>query len=71
MQVFVITPNRPWCGGVVLIAARDSEEAIKVFCKKDYNEDIYDDNSCECNIKVGLDYDTDKPQIIGNYLYLD
>lgn len=71
MQVFVITPNVSYGGGVVLIAARDSEEAIKVFCKKDYNEYIYQDYNCECRIKVGLDYETDKPQIIGNYLYVE
>lgn len=71
MQVFIITPNVSYGGGIVLIAARDSEEAIKIFCEEEYNEDIYQDCVCECRIKVGLDYNTNKPQIIGNYLYLE
>lgn len=71
MQVFIITPNVSHCGGVVLIAARDSEEAIKVFCEEEYNEVIYQDYHCECRIKVNLNYNTNKPQIIGNYLHLE
>lgn len=64
MQVFKIEPTVPYTGGVCLVAAKDTEEAIKVFCDKGYGEYEYDKYKCTCNITVGLNYDTKTPCII-------
>ena len=64
MQVFKILPTLIYTYGVALVAARDSEEAIKIYCSTEFREDLYDDCVCTCNIIVGLDYNTDKPVLI-------
>ena len=64
MQVFKILPTLIYTYGVALVAARDSEEAIKAYCSTEFREDLYDDCVCTCNIIVGLDYNTDKPVLI-------
>ena len=64
MQVFKIEPTASYTHGAALIAARDSKEAIKVYCDTEFREYIYDDYCCECNIIVGLDYKTDSPVLI-------
>lgn len=64
MQVFTIVPLAPYTYGVALVAARNSKEAIKIYCSTEFREDLYDDCGCTCNIIVGLDYNTDKPVLI-------
>lgn len=64
MQVFTIVPLAPYTYGIALVAARDSEEAIKTYCSTEFREDSYIVYSCVCNIIVGLDYNTDKPVLI-------
>lgn len=64
MQVFKIEPRAPYTYGAAIIAARDSEEAIKTYCATEFREYKYDEFVCECNIIVGLDYQTNNPALI-------
>ena len=64
MQVFKITPTTPYTYGAAIVAARDSEEAIKVYCATEFKEYMYDEYGCTCNIIVGLDYETNSPTLI-------
>ena len=64
MQVFKITPTTSYTYGIAIIAARDSDEAIKVYCSDEFREYMYDKYGCTCNIIVGLDYETDSPALI-------
>ena len=64
MQVFKIEPRAPYTYGAAIVAARDSEEAIKVYCATEFREYMYDEYGCECNIVVGLDYQTHNPVLI-------
>ena len=64
MQVFKIEPTDSYTYGAAIVAARDSEEAIKVYCNTEFREYIYDDYECTCNIIVGLDYETNSPTLI-------
>ena len=64
MQVFKIEPTIPYTYGAAIVAARDSEEAIKVYCATEFREYMYDECKCTCNIIVGLDYETNKPTLI-------
>ena len=64
MQVFKIEPRAPYTYGAAIIAARDSEEAIKIYCATEFREYIYDEYGCTCNIIVGLDYETNSPTLI-------
>ena len=64
MQVFKIEPTVPYSYGAAIVAARDSEEAIKVYCATEFREYMYDECKCTCNIIVGLDYETNKPTLI-------
>ena len=66
MQVFKIEPTASYTYGIALVAARDSEEAIKIYCSDKFRDYIYDDLICECNIIVGLDYETNIPMLICN-----
>ena len=36
MQVFKIEPTTPYTHGAAIVAARDSEEAIKVYCDTEF-----------------------------------
>ena len=64
MQVFKIEPNAPYTYGAAIVAARDSEEAIKVYCATEFREYMYDEYGCTCNIIVDLDYKTNTPTLI-------
>lgn len=64
MQVFKIEPTIPYAYGAAIVAARDSEEAIKVYCATEFRDYMYDECKCTCNIIVGLDYETNKPTLI-------
>ena len=64
MQVFKIEPTTIYSYGIALVAARDSEEAIKVYCATEFRNDGFNDLACECNIIVGLDYETNSPALI-------
>lgn len=64
MQVFKIEPTASYSYGIALVAARDSEEAIKIYCSHEFREYIYDNLVCECNIILGLDYETNIPILI-------
>ena len=64
MQVFKIEPRAPYTYGAAIVAARDSEEALKVYCATEFREYIYDEYGCTCNIIVGLDYDCSEPTVI-------
>ena len=64
MQVFKIEPTIPYTYGAAIIAARDSEEAIKVYCATEFREYMYDYCECTYNIIVGLDYETNSPTLI-------
>ena len=64
MQVFKIEPTIHYTYGAAIVAARDSEEAIKVYCADDFGKWEYDYYECICNIIVGLDYQTNSPTLI-------
>ena len=64
MQVFKIEPTIAYTHGAAIVAARDSEEAINTYCTTEFRNYIYDDLICECNIIVGLDYETNSPALI-------
>ena len=64
MQVFKIEPTIPYSYGAAIIAARDSEEAIKVYCATEFSEYTDDNDCCTCNIIVGLNYETNNPTLI-------
>ena len=64
MQVFKIEPTTIYSYGIAIVAARDSEEAIKVYCATEFRDYMYDECKCTCNIIVGLDYETNKPTLI-------
>ena len=64
MQVFKIEPTTIYSYGIALVAARDSEEAIKVYCATEFRNYNYDELECTCNIIVGLDYETNSPTLI-------
>ena len=64
MQVFRIEPTARYTYGIAIVAARDSEEAIKIYCSDEFRDYKYDDFECKCNIVVGLDYQTDSPALI-------
>ena len=64
MQVFKIEPTIPYSYGAAIVAARDSEEAIKTYCATEFRNEGYTDLCCTCNIIVGLDYETNSPMLI-------
>ena len=64
MQVFKIEPTIPYTYGAAIIAARDSEEAIKVYCSDEFSKWTYNYYKCKCNIVVDLDYETNSPTFI-------
>ena len=64
MQVFKIEPTTAYSYGAAIVAARDSEEAIKIYCSTEFRNYIYDECECTCNIIVGLDYETHNPTLI-------
>ena len=64
MQVFKIEPTIPYSYGAAIVAARDSEEAIKVYCATEFRDYMYDECKCTCNIIFGLDYETNSPMLI-------
>ena len=45
-----IEPTIPYSYGAAIVAARDSEEAIKVYRATDFREWEYDYYECTCNI---------------------
>ena len=71
MQVYRIEPHVIYCRGSALIAAKSTDEAIKLFCDDEYRSYIYDEYNCTCNIVVGLDYDTTVPHVIFNDIYIE
>ena len=64
MQVFKIEPTTIYSYGIALVAARDSEEAIKIYCSDEFRDYMYDEYGCTCNIIIGLDYETNSPTLI-------
>ena len=64
MQVFKIEPTSIYGYGIALVAARNTEEAIKTYCATELGNYAYDDCECTCNIVVGLDYETNIPILI-------
>lgn len=65
MQVYKITPTANYSYGCAIVAANNREEAIKIFKEyDDFNDVLYDDSKCVCNIIDKLDYDCSKPTII-------
>ena len=64
MQVFKIEPTIPYSYGAAIVAARDSEEAIKTYCATEFRDYMYNECKCTCNIIVGLDYETNNPTLI-------
>lgn len=65
MQVYKITPTTEYSYGCAIVAANNREEAIKTFKGlNSYNEFLYDNSKCVCNIIDKLDYDCSKPTII-------
>ena len=64
MQVFKIEPTSIYSYGIALVAARNTEEAIKTYCDTEFGNYAYDDFGCTCNIVIGLDYKTNSPALI-------
>ena len=71
MQVFKIEPTISYTYGVALVAARDSEEAIKTYCSTEFRDYKYDTFGCICNIIVDLDYKTNSPVLIFDKIDLE
>lgn len=71
MQVYRIEPRVLYGGGSALVAAKSTEEAIKVFCSDEYRTYTYEEHNCTCNIIVGLDYDTTVPHVMFNDIYIE
>lgn len=69
MYCYKIKPNSSGSGGCALIAAHNTDEAIKTFCKDDYNDWEYDLLNCTCNVVNGLHYDSETSKIIFNHIY--
>lgn len=64
MQVFKIEPRAPYTYGASIVAARNSEEAIKIYCSDEFRNYKYDEFGCICNIIIDLDYETNNPVLI-------
>ena len=65
MQVYKITPTTEYSYGCAIVAANNREEAIKTFRNSDdFNDMLYDDTKCVCNIIDKLNYDCSEPTII-------
>lgn len=65
MQVYKITPTTEYSYGCAIVAANNREEAIKTFRNSDdFNDMLYDDTKCVCNIIDNLDYDCSEPTVI-------
>lgn len=65
MQVFKIIPNHRYFYGCAIIAANNREEAIEVFKDSDeFNDSLYSEGRCTCDIIDKLDYDCSKPTVI-------
>ena len=65
MKVYKITPRTNYSYGCAIVAANNREEAIKVFKDSDeFNDLLYDDTNCVCNIIDKLDYDCSEPTVI-------
>lgn len=71
MYCFKIEPTVVYSGGCAIVAANTTDEAIKEYCKSEYNNYIYDEYNCTCNIVQGLEYDTDVPKVIINNIYIE
>ena len=71
MEVFRIAPTAMYCGGAAYVAANNVEEAIKTFCEDDYRKFEYEEGNCTCNHVDNMSYNTDKPIVIFNDLYLE
>ena len=64
MQVFKIEPTSIYSYGIALVAARNTEEAIKTYCATEFGTYAYNDCGCTCDIIVGLNYETNIPILI-------
>lgn len=71
MDVYRISPTKPWCGGAAYVAAKTTEEAINTFCENNYRKFEYEEGACECNHIANMSYDIDKPFVIFDDLYLE
>ena len=71
MYCFKIEPTVNYSGGCAIVAAHTPDEAIKEYCKSEYNDWIYDEHDCTCNIVQGLEYDTDTPKVVINEIYIE
>ena len=65
MQVYKITPTTEYSYGCAIVAANHSEDAIKAFKDfAEFNDMLYDDTNCVCNIIDKLTYDCSEPTVI-------
>ena len=65
MQVYKIIPTTAYSYGCAIVAANNREEAIKTFKDSDeFNDVLYDDTNCICNIIDKLDYDCSEATVI-------
>lgn len=65
MQVYKIIPTTDYSYGCAIVAANNKEEAIKTFKDfDDFNDVLYDDSKCVCNIIDKLDYNCSEPTVI-------
>ena len=71
MDVFRIAPTIAFGGGAAYVAAKNTEEAIKTFCKTDYRKFEYEEGNCTCNYVANMHYDIDKPFVIFDDIYLE
>lgn len=71
MKVFRITPTAAYCGGAAYVAAKNTEEAINVFCELDYRKFEYEEGKCTCNYVANMTYSIDTPFVIFDDLYLE
>lgn len=69
MYCYKIEPHNGYSGGCAIVAAHNVDEAIKTFCKDEYNDYEYDMFHCTCNVVNGLHYDSETPKIVFNHIY--
>lgn len=70
MYCFKIEPNVGYSGGCAIVAAPTLNEAVKEYCKSEYNAWTYDEYKCTCNIVKDLEYNTDIPKVIIDKIYI-
>lgn len=69
MNVYKIIPNGNYVLGVALVAAYDEEQAINTFINSgEYQEFEYEEYNCDCALIHNLEYKSEKPKMLFDYI---